>query len=99
MTGINAKHVLCFILESSCSAILMIGFKLSHAIVIMKAQLTGMDETNFLKVSLRSAMSNPNSFLSQKLGHWFNQGRTLSDILMRAAHRMPYFDFSKLNLP
>jgi len=31
-------------------------------------------------------MSNPNGLLSQKLRHYLNQGRTLNDILMRAAH-------------
>jgi len=44
-------------------------------------------------------MTNPKSFPSQKLSHCFNQGRTLSDILMRAVHWMVYFDFSKRNLP
>jgi len=37
-------------------------------------------------------MSNPNGLLSQKLSHYLNQGRTLNDILMRAAHWMAYFD-------
>jgi len=32
-----------------------------------------------------SAMSNPNGLLSQKLCHNLNQGRTLNNILMRAA--------------
>jgi len=44
-------------------------------------------------------MSKPNGLLSQKLCHYLNQGRTLNDILMRAAHCMTYFDLSKLNLP
>ena len=43
-------------------------------------------------------MSNPNGFLSQKLCHYLDQGRTLKDILLRAAHGMAYFDLSKLNL-
>jgi len=47
--------------------------------------------------SSNSAMSNPNGLLSQKLCHYLNQGRTLNDILMRAAHGMAYFDLSKLN--
>ena len=43
-----------------------------------------------------TAMSNPNGLLSQKLCHCL--GRTLNDILLRAAHWMTYFDLSKLNL-
>jgi len=31
-------------------------------------------------------MSNPNGLLSQDLSHYFNQGRTLNDVLMRAEH-------------
>jgi len=31
-------------------------------------------------------MSNPNGLLSQKLRYYRNQGRTLNDIVMRAAH-------------
>ena len=46
----------------------------------------------------RSAMSNPNGLLSQKLYHYLDQGRTLNDILFRAARGMAYFDLSKLNL-
>jgi len=34
----------------------------------------------------KPAMSNRNCLLSQKLCHCRNQGRTLNDILMRAAH-------------
>jgi len=34
----------------------------------------------------KPAMSNPNRLLSQYLCHYPNQGRTLNDILMRAAH-------------
>jgi len=34
----------------------------------------------------RPAMSNPNGLQSQKLCQYFNQGRTLNNILMRAAH-------------
>jgi len=33
-------------------------------------------------------MSNPNALLSQKVSHYLNQGRTLNDILMRAAQWM-----------
>jgi len=33
-------------------------------------------------------MSNRNCLLSQKLYHYVNQGRTLNDILMRAAHSL-----------
>jgi len=43
-------------------------------------------------------MSNPNGLLSQKVCHYLDQGRTLNDILLRAAHSMAYFDLSKLNL-
>jgi len=43
-------------------------------------------------------MSNPNGLLSQKLCRYLNQGRTMIDILMRAAHWIAYFDLSKLNL-
>jgi len=43
-------------------------------------------------------MSNPNDLLSQNLCHYLNQGCTLNNILMRAAHRMGYFDLSKLYL-
>jgi len=32
------------------------------------------------------AMSNPNGLLSQKVCHYLDQGRTLNDILLRAAH-------------
>jgi len=42
-------------------------------------------------------MSNPDGLLSQTLCHYFNQGRTLNDIL-RAAHLTAYFYLSKLNL-
>jgi len=34
----------------------------------------------------RAAMSNPNGLLSQKLCHCLVQGRTLNDILLRAAY-------------
>jgi len=44
------------------------------------------------------AMSNPNGLLSQKVCHRLNQGRTLNDILMRAAYWMAYFNLSKLNV-
>ena len=54
---------------------------------------------NFWPCSLfKSAMSNPNGFLSQKLCHYLDQGRTLNNILMRTAHWMAYVDLSKLNL-
>jgi len=43
-------------------------------------------------------MSNPNGLLSQKFCHYLNQGCTLNNILMRAAHWMAYLDLSKLNL-
>ena len=46
----------------------------------------------------RAAMSEANGLLGQKLCHCLNQGRTLNDILMRAAHWMAYFDLRKLNL-
>jgi len=34
----------------------------------------------------RSAMSNPNGLLSQKVCHYIDQGRTLKDILLRTPH-------------
>jgi len=40
-------------------------------------------------------MSNPNALLSQKVCHYLEQGRTLNDILMKAA-LMAYFDLIKL---
>jgi len=43
-------------------------------------------------------MSNPNGLLSQKLCHYLNQGRTLSDILMRNAHSVAFFNLNKVNL-
>jgi len=43
-------------------------------------------------------MSNPNDLLNQKSCHYFNQGRTLGDIYMRAAHLMAYFELSKVNV-
>jgi len=43
-------------------------------------------------------MSNRNGILSQKTSHNLNQGRTLNNILMRAAHSMDYFDLSELHL-
>ena len=43
-------------------------------------------------------VSNPNGLLNQKSCHYLSEGRTLNNILMRAAHWMPYFDLSKLNL-
>jgi len=42
-------------------------------------------------------MSNPNGLLGQKLCHHLNQGRTLNEILMRAANLLSYFDLGKLN--
>ena len=45
-----------------------------------------------------ATMSNPNGLLTQKLCHCLIQGRTLNDILMRAAHWMAYLDLRKLNL-
>jgi len=41
---------------------------------------------NYYCSSPRTAMSNPNGSLSQKLCHYLDQGRTLSDILMMATH-------------
>jgi len=46
----------------------------------------------------KSAMSNPNALLSQKLCQYLNRGRTLNSILMRAAHEMAYIDLRKLYL-
>ena len=43
-------------------------------------------------------MSNPNGLLSQNLSYYLNQGRTLNDILMRAAHLTDLFYLWKLNL-
>jgi len=39
-------------------------------------------------------MSKPNGLLSQKFCHHLKQGRTLNNMLMRAAHPMAYFDLS-----
>jgi len=36
--------------------------------------------------SSRSAMSNPNGLLNQKLRHYLNQGRIIIDILVRGTH-------------
>jgi len=36
--------------------------------------------------------------MSQKLCHYLDQGHTLNDMLLRAAHGTAYFDPSKLNL-
>jgi len=69
-------------------------FKLSHHRIMKRGLRSGK---NFI-LSSCSAMSNPNGLLSQKLCHCLNQGRTLNNILMRAAHWMAYFDFNKLNL-
>jgi len=43
---------------------------------------------------------NQNGLLSKKVQAYpyLDQGCTLKDILMRAAHLMAYFDLSKLNL-
>jgi len=49
-------------------------------------------------VQFRPAMSNPTGLMGQNVCHYLNQGRTLNDILLRAAHWMAYFDLSKLNL-
>jgi len=38
-----------------------------------------------MRGTTRPAMFNPNGLLSQKSCHYLNQGRTLNDILMRAA--------------
>jgi len=40
----------------------------------------------FLDNASNPAMSNPNGLLSQKLCHYFNQGGTLNDVIMRATH-------------
>jgi len=72
---------------------------------ILASSLT-TDNKNTLKEKIRfilgcvhsSAMSNPNRLLSQNICHYLNQGRTLNDILMSAAHSMAYFHLSKLNL-
>jgi len=40
----------------------------------------------------------PKWLTGQKSCRCLDQGRTLNDILMRAARRMTYFDLSKLNL-
>jgi len=42
-------------------------------------------------------MSNPNVLLSEKVYRYINQGSTLKEKLMRAAHSTVYFDLSKLN--
>jgi len=43
-------------------------------------------------------MSNTNGVLSQKVCQCLDQGRTLNDILLRAAYGMAYFDLGTLNL-
>jgi len=43
-------------------------------------------------------MSNPNSLLSQILCYYLNEGRTVSDISMRAAHSVAFFYLSKLSI-
>jgi len=49
-------------------------------------QLIGIELlTSYFLESFSSAMSSPNGLLSQKLCHYFNQGRTLNDILLRAS--------------
>jgi len=58
----------------------------------------GSSSIQFLVSTYKPAMSIPNGLLSQKLCHCLKQGRTLNNILMRAAHWMAYFDLSKLNL-
>jgi len=41
-------------------------------------------------------MSKTNVSLRQKVCHCLDQGRTLNDMLMKAAHWMAYFDLIKL---
>jgi len=43
-------------------------------------------------------MSKPKCLLSRKVCRHLDQGRTLKDVLRRAAHWMAYFDLCKLNL-
>jgi len=43
-------------------------------------------------------MSNPNGLLSQTVRHCLDQGRTMNDILLWAAHWMAYSDFNKQNV-
>jgi len=38
------------------------------------------------QLDFRPAMSNPNGLLSQNVCHYLDQGRTLNDIILRAAH-------------
>ena len=48
--------------------------------------------------NVKPAMSNPNGLLSQKVCDYLDQGRTLNDMLVLAAHWLACFDLSKLNL-
>jgi len=50
------------------------------------------------QVPINSVMSKRNCLLSQKICRYLYQGRTLNDLLMRAAHLMTYCDLGKLNL-
>jgi len=55
-------------------------------------------QQNACSLLTRSALSNPNGLLGQKLCHYLNRGRIMSDTLVRAAHWIACFDLSKLNL-
>jgi len=45
-----------------------------------------IDSLSTFQKTFRAAMSNPDGLLSQNEHHYRDQGRTLNDILLRAAH-------------
>jgi len=45
-----------------------------------------LNEFDLVANGSKAAMSNQNGLLSQKVCHYLDQGRTLNDILLNAAH-------------
>jgi len=45
-----------------------------------------LNEFDLVANESEATMSNPNGLLSQKLCHYLDQGRTLNDMLLNAAH-------------
>jgi len=45
-----------------------------------------LNEFDLVANGSKAATSNPNGLLSQKLCHYLDQGRTLNDTLLNAAH-------------
>jgi len=45
-----------------------------------------LNEFDLFAIGTKAAMSNPNGLLSQNVCHYLEQGRTLNDILLNAAH-------------